>query len=443
MTVYDESTSKLLFEKAQRSLTGGVGSGTRSPVLGFTPFPLFMERGEGSRIYDVDGNEYIDCLLALGPLLLGHRPKPVIEAVTEQITERGSMFGTPHRLEQEVADKLVAALPSAEQVCFANTGSEAVLVALRLARAFTGKDKFIRFEGHYHGWTDVTAISGFPPLTAGLPNAPWPVRDSVGIPELYTRVVIPQPWNAPEIVEETIRRKRHEIAAVITEPIMCNTGCIPPRSGYLEFLREVTRENDVLLIFDEVITGFRVSLGGAQAYYNVTPDITTMAKALGAGFPVAAVGGRREIMDLITRRDVVQAGTYCTNPLVMSAANAVLDELARPGTYEHLFEIGESLGKGLVDVISRAGFPVVHQGVGPVFQIFFSEEPVHDYRQATALVSAEPFAAFYQAMRKRGVFFHPWPFETWFVSTAHTHEDVAEILNRAEDAIQEVTVSLR
>ena len=435
-----DSMSKTLYEIAQRSLTGGVGSLARGPALGFQPYPVFMECGKGSRIYDVDGNDYIDCLLALGPLLLGHRPEPVIQAVVEQIIERGTMFGTPHRLEAQVCEKIIAAVPSAELVCFANSGSEAVLVALRLARAYTGKEKVIRFEGHYHGWTDMIHISTWPPLSsAGLPNAPWPVRQSAGIPEPLSGLIIPQPWNAPEILEATIRRHRHEIAAVITEPIMGNTGCIPPRPGYLEFLRELTAENDILLIFDEVITGFRVALGGAQAYYGVVPDLTTMAKALGAGFPVAAVAGKREIMELIARGDVAQAGTYCTNPLVMSAANAVLDELSKPGTYEQLFEIGKELGQGLMEVVSRAGFPAVYQGVGPFFQVFFSERPVHNYREAKAMARIEPFVAFCQALRSRGVFVHPWPFETWFVSTAHTHEDVAEILNRAEDAIQEVT----
>ncbi len=433
MAVRSDSISKALFEEVQHSLAGGVGSAARRGLH------VFMERGEGSRIYDVDGNEYIDCMLAFGPLILGHRPKPVIEAVVKQITERGSMFATSHRLEREVCGKIIAAVPSAELICFANSGSEAVLVALRLARAYTGKDKIVRFEGHYHGWTDVIAISGFPPTNAsGLPNAPWKVRDSAGTPELYTQLIIPQPWNAPEILEETIRRYRHEIAAVIMEPIMGDTGCILPKPGYLEFVREITAENDIMLIFDEVITGFRVALGGAQAYYGVVPDITTMAKALGGGFPVAAVGGKREIMELIARGEVVQAGTYCTNPLVMSAANAVLDELAKPGTYEHLFDVGERLGKGLVEVIARAGFPVVYQGVGPLFQVFFSEEEVYDYRQAMTMVRTKPFAAFCQAMRRRGVFFHPSAFDLWFLSTAHTGEDIEEILNRAEDAIKEV-----
>jgi glutamate-1-semialdehyde 2,1-aminomutase len=433
MKSHSQRKSELLLQQARQVLAGGVGSGARRDI------PIFTERGDGSRIYDVDGNEYIDCLLALGPLILGHRPEPVIRAVTNQITNNGSMYGTAHRLEQEVCRKIIAAVPSAELVSFANSGSEAVLLALRLARACTGKDKIVRFEGHYHGWTDVIAISSAPPLAAaGRPNAPWRVRDSNGTPELYSELVIPQPWNAPEILEETIRRCRYEIAAVITEPIMGNCGCILPKPGYLEFVREITADNDILLIFDEVITGFRVALGGAQAFYGVTPDITTMAKALGGGFPIAAVAGRKEIMDLISNGEVGQYGTYCTSPLVMSAANAVLDELAKPASYEHLFELGERLASGLEEVVSRAGFPVVQQGVGPFFQIFFSDGQIDDYRQAVTMARAEPYRAFCRAMRKRGVLFHPWPLENWFVSTAHTLDDVDEVLNRAEDAIREV-----
>lgn len=436
MSNYEKS--RALFEEARQKLAGGVGSQARGLGMGFSPTPVVMERGKGSRIYDVDGNEYIDCFLCFGPLILGHRPELVIRAVTEQINERGSMFGTPHRLEAEVCGRIIDALPSVDLVSFANSGSEAVLVALRLARAYAGKEKIVRFEGHYHGWTDVIAISTKPPLGAGLPKAPWPWRDSAGTPEAFTETLIPQPWNDPETLEKTIKRRGHEIAAVITEPVMCNFGCIPPEPGYLEFLREITEENDILLIFDEVITGFRVSYGGAQAHYGVTPDITTMAKALGGGFPVAAVGGKKDIMQLIADGQVMQAGTYCSSPTVMSAANATLKELAKPGTYEHLTAMGEKLATGLEEVISEAGFPVVVQGAGPVLQFFFSEEPVRDYRGGKQNVRTEPYFAFWKAMLDRGIYYHPWPFETLFVSTAHTEEDIDEILNRAEDAIREV-----
>jgi glutamate-1-semialdehyde 2,1-aminomutase len=425
--------SKTILENAKKYLTMGVGSPVRAPI------PFVIERGEGARIYDVDGNGYIDCMMSMGPLILGHRPPKVIAAVKEQISERGTMYGMAHPLEQEVSRKIVEAVPSAEIVCYANSGSEAVLAALRLARGYTGKDKIVRFEGQYHGWTDITAFNSFPPLDSMGPfEAPSLVNDSGGTPKLYGELTIPLPWNAPEVLEETIKKHQHEIAAIIMEPIMGNAGGIPPNPGYLEFVREIATENDIVLIFDEIITGFRVAYGGAQSYFNVIPDITTMAKGLGGGFPIAAVGGKKEIMEQIVDGRVMQAGTYCTNPLVMSAANAVLDQLAEPGTYDHLFGIGERLGSGLKEIISRAGHPVVLQGVGPMFQVKFCEEPPYDYRSAAASVKVEPFEAFQSAMMRRGVFFHPWTIELFFVSTAHSHADVDEILNAAEDAIKEV-----
>jgi glutamate-1-semialdehyde 2,1-aminomutase len=433
MTTYEDGLSRQLFESAKSFLAGGVGSGVRAFL------PIFVERGSGSHVYDVDENEYIDCLLSLGPLILGHRPERVIQAVTKQLVERGSMYGMPHRLEQVVCQKIIDALPSAELVSFANSGSEAVMLALRVARAFTGKQKIIKFEGHYHGWTDVIAFSSGPPLgAAGLLHAPRPVPDSPATPDLYGDLIIVQPWNNPEILEETIRRNRHEVAAVIMEPIMGNTGCILPKPGYLEFVRKITAENDILLIFDEVITGFRVAFGGAQAYYGVTPDLTTMAKALGGGFPVAAVAGKLEIMDLVARGDVGQYGTYCTSPLVMAAANAVLDELAEPNTYEQFFSLTNRLTSGLVEIITRAGHEVVCQGVGPFFQLFFADGPVHDYRQAATKVRSAPYVAFQRAMQERGVLFHSLPFENWFISKAHSDKDIDEILNKAEDAIRQV-----
>jgi glutamate-1-semialdehyde 2,1-aminomutase len=433
MTEFNVNKSQAILEEARKYLTMGVGSPVRAPI------PFVIEKGEGSRIYDVDGNEYIDCMMSMGPLILGHRPPRVIAAVTEQISVRGTMYGIPHPLEKEVSRKIVEAVPSAEMVCFANSGSEAVLVALRLARGYTGKDKIVRFEGQYHGWTDVTAFNSFPPLDSVGPfTAPSLVHDSGGTPGTYGELTIPLPWNAPEVLEETVKKHRDEIAAIIMEPIMGNAGGIPPKPGYLEFVRDIATENDVILIFDEIITGFRVAYGGAQSYFDVIPDITTMAKGLGGGFPIAAVGGKKEIMEQIIDGRVMQAGTYCTNPLVMSAANAVLDQLAEPGTYDHLFAIGERMGNGLKEIISRAGHPVVLQGTGPMFQVKFCDEPPCDYRSAAARVRTEPFEDFQRAMMKRGVFFHPWTIELWFVSTAHSHEDVDEVLNAAEQAIKEV-----
>ena len=427
------SMSTKMLKEAQNYLPKGVGSGARAP------FQIVAAKGEGSRIMDVDGNSYIDCMMGMGPLILGHRNPQLMAAVTEQLNERGSMFAMAHALEIEVSKKIIAAVPSVEKVCFSNSGSEAVMDALRIARAYTGKDKIVRFEGHYHGWTDTIYISSFPSLEAAGPlEAPNRVPDSAGTPSQYGDLIIPLPWNNEDILGETVRQHRDEIAAIIMEPILGNSGCMMPNPGYLEFVRELATENGIVLIFDEVIMGFRASFGGAQARLGVTPDLTTMAKALGGGFPIAALGGKKEIMDVIVDGGAAQAGTYCTNPLVMSAANAVLDQLAKPETYDHLFGLSERLGKGLEDILNRAGHPAVCQRAGALFSIFFSEEPLTDYRQSMRVMQTEPYAAFQRAMLHRGVWFHPWPIELWFMSTAHTQEDVDFILNMAEDAIQEV-----
>ncbi len=431
------TTSEALFERAQRSLPGGVGSSARGLGGGYTPYPLFMERGEGARIYDVNGNEYLDYLLAFGPLIFGHRPKAVIEAVTGVLANQGSMMGTPHRLEHEVAEMMVEAVPCLELVRFCNSGSEAVMMALRLARAYTGKEKIVRFEGHYHGWADAIHCGAAPPA-AGEEPEPRAVPATAGIPASLANSLIVLPWNDPGALERTIQRHRHEIAAVITEPVMGNFGCIPPNDGYLPFLREITAQNDILLIFDEVITGFRLGLGGAQGYFNVTPDLVTFAKALGGGFPIAAYGGRREIMELIARGQVSHPGTYNTNLTVMAAAKAVLTELSRNrAIYQRLFATGEQVMKGLERVIREAGVPAIGQGIGPMFQIWFSETPITSYREAMAFSRPQQFHAFYRAMLERGVFFTASQMECWFVSTAHTEGDAARTLAAAEDAIIE------
>ena len=439
MQLYETSKSKEMFEQASKSIAGGVGSIARSVGAGFAPYPVFMERGEGSKIYDIEGNEYIDYLLAFGPLMLGHRPKKVIDAVKNVLDTRGSMLGTPHDLEHEVAQMLIEAVPCLELVRFGNSGSEVVMSAIRLARAYTGKEKIVRFEGQYHGWTDIIHYSASPPLTvAGLEIAPRSVPASPGMAKCLADTIIVQPWNKPEILERTIRNYKHEIAAIITEPVMGNCGCIAPKKGYLEFLRDITAQNDILLIFDEVITGFRLSYGGAQQYYNVVPDLATFAKALGGGFPIAALGGRKDIMDLIATNKVSHSGTYNTSLTVMAAAKAVLTELKdNEVIYEHLFRMGEKTMNGLAKVLNDAGVPVIAQGVGPMFQLWFSEREITNYREAVEFSRPNQYAAFYKSMLNRGVLFHPNQLENWFVSAAHTDEDVELTLQRAEDAIME------
>jgi len=438
MEEFQTIKSKEMFERGRKSLAGGVGSIARSVGAGFAPYPIVMKHGEGPRIYDVDGNEYIDYLMAFGPLSFGHRQKRLIEAVKKVLDATGSMFGVPHPLEYEVAEKFVKDIPSADMVRFGNSGSEVDMVAIRLARAYTGKEKIIRFEGHYHGWTDMIHFSCHPSLSeAGDEDAPNCVPSTSGMLKSIGDSLIIQPWNNFEVLEKTVRERKDEIAAIITEPVMGNTGCIEPKKGYLEFLRKITRENDILLIFDEVITGFRFSLGGAQEYYNVTPDISTFAKALGAGFPVAAICGRKDIMELIAENKVAHSGTYNTSPLVMAAVKTVLTELEENPPYEKLLHLGEKIRKGMEKIIRDAGVSVFAQGVGPMFQIWFSDRPITNYREAIKYSKQDQYFAFYQAMLKRGVFFNPGQLENWFISTAHTDEDIDITLEKTKGAIKE------
>ncbi|HZC22039.1 MAG TPA: aminotransferase class III-fold pyridoxal phosphate-dependent enzyme, partial [Candidatus Binatia bacterium] len=324
--------SARLFARAQELIASGVNSTARAPRSGWSPYPLFVESGKGSRIVDVDGNEYVDYLLGLGPMLLGHRPEPVTRAVVDFIEQRGTVFALPVADEIELARKIIDAVPSVEQMHLANSGTEAVLYSLRLARAYTRRKKIIRFEGMYHGFSDAVYWSKHPPLDqAGPASQPVPVPQGPGMPEGLENSLIILPWNDGELLERTIRQRGEEIAAVLTEPIMCNTGCILPEPGYLELMRGLTRELGIVLIFDEVITGFRVALGGAQQYYGITPDLTVMAKGFGGGFPVAAVGGKKEIMQLVADGTVSMAGTYSGNGIAVSAANATLDVLMTPG----------------------------------------------------------------------------------------------------------------
>jgi glutamate-1-semialdehyde 2,1-aminomutase len=442
MAEYLTKKSAEMFERAQKTLAGGVGSVARSPLAGF-PYPLYFECGEGARIWDVDGNEYVDYVLGAGPLILGHRPPELIAAVEAVIKQRGTTFGRCHNLEYEAAEKVVENLPSVDMVRFANSGTEAVMAAIRLARGYTGKEKIVRFEGHYHGWSDIIHWNVRSPLGAiGLRQAPRAVPGTSGIPESYGQCLIIQPWNDPEVLERTIKRRGHEIAAIITEPLMCNLGATAPKEGYLKFLRKICDANDILLIFDEVYTAFRLGINGAQGYYGVNADLTTMAKALGGGYPVAAVGGRREIMGLMAQHAVSHAGTYNTNVLCMAAVKASIGVLERPGVYEKLFTLGNQLRKGLEEVIHEAGLPAVAQGAGPVLQIWFEDRPIVDYRDAMTRSGSAIYPHFVKAMYKRGVMFNASQAGVWLISTAHSEEDINFTLNAAREAIQEVKAQL-
>jgi len=437
--MYRTDKSKQLFERAQKHFAGGVGSGTRSPASGWLPNPVYVDNGLGSHIWDVDENEYIDYLVGGGPLILGHRPKPVIEKVCQTLQERGSIFSLAHDLEIQAAEKISELIPSIELIRFDNSGTAAVQRALRLSRAYTGKTKVVRFEGHYHGWSDQIHWSNRPPLeAAGRRNAPRPIPNSNGIPEELAGTLIVLPWNDIDLLEKTIQAHKYEIACVITEPILGNTGGIMPQPGYLEAMRKLTAENDIVLIFDEVLTGFRVALGGAQEMYGIKPDLTTLAKAMAAGFAAAAVGGKKEIMDLIPKGEIMFGGTYNSNLVVTSSVVATLDELSKPGVYEKMNALGVKLAGGLVELAKKAGFPASWTGVGSMFQLWFCEqnELPRDYREAAPIIKRSPFSKLWQGLMERGVLVQPRQDNLFLLSTAHTEQDIQTTLEAAEAALK-------
>ena len=427
--------SRKLYERAAKVMPGGISHRARF----IAPYPICIKNADGNRIWDVDGNEYIDYLVGGGPLILGHRPKPVIDAVCQTLQERGSLFSLAHDLEIQATQKICKLLPSIQKLRFDNSGTSAVLRAIRLARAYTGKTKILRFEGHYHGWSDQIHWSNRPPLeAAGRRNAPRPIPNSNGIPEVLAETLVVLPWNDVDLLAKTIKAHKDEIACVITEPILGNTGGIMPQPGYLQAMRQLTADNDIVLIFDEVLTGFRVSLGCVQGMYGITPDLTTLAKAMAAGFPAAAVGGSQEIMDLIPRGEVMYGGTYNSNPVVTSSTIAALTELSKRGVYEKMNALGEKLANGLVDLMRRAGFPACWSGVGAMFQPWFCEpdELPADYRAAVPILKRSPFPTLWQGLMERGILVQPHQDNLFLLSTAHTEKDVQKTLQAAEDALK-------
>jgi glutamate-1-semialdehyde 2,1-aminomutase len=424
-----------LFDLAGRFIPGGAGSSARTTHFGWRPYPPFIAGGSGSRLLDVDGHEYVDYLLGLGPMILGHRHPVVTAAVTRAVTELGTCFGLPYELELEAARKVVEAVPGAELVRFTNSGSEAVGTAVRLARAYTGRRLLIRFEGNYHGWQDTVYWSNHvDPVAAGPAGRPRPVASGPGVPAELEDTLIVLTWNDPESFAAVMAERGDQVAAVITEPAVFNTGCILPEPGYLELLREETSRHGALLIFDEVITGFRFARGGAQEYFGVTPDLTTLAKGLGGGFPVAAIGGSREVMAMIADGRYSHSGTYNANVVACAAVSATMDVLAEPGLYERQRALGEDLMAGLRKLADDAGLPVIVEGLGTVFQLWFSSQPIRNWRDARRYADEEMFTRWWQEMLLRGVLFHPSQFENLFVSLVHTTEDVGRTLEAAAGA---------
>lgn len=429
--------SKARHDRACRVIPGGVNSNVR---LTSEPVPLTYTHGRGSRIWDVDGNEYIDYVLGQGPMLLGHSPAAVMEAIRNQTERGGLVFAGQNEFEVRAAELIVEHVPCAEMVRFNTTGSEAVHAAIRLARAGTGRSKVLRFEGHYHGWLDT--IAWCPPRredALGPREKPTLRASSRGQCEEDSANLIVRPWNDATLVEALFAERGGEIAAVICDCFACASGLIPAEKAFLEALRRLCDAHGTVLIFDEVITGFRVAVGGAQAYYGVTPDLATFAKALGAGAPVAAVAGKRELMRLFGEGPVVHAGTYNANPLVMAATVAALETLTANGgaELERAHAMGRALWDGLRAIASEAGVRVDLRGVPSVFSISFLPDdagPVRDFRSALQ-TDAGRLQRFWRAMHYRGVQFTT--FGIWFVSTAHTEEDVARTLAAAEAAIRD------
>ncbi len=413
--------------RAQRTLAGGVSSGLRRSAQ---PFPLYFKKGRGARLWDVDDNEYVDYMLGWGPLILGHAPQQVNRALNEHLL-LGHTFGAQHDLEFEVSELLTQMIPCADSVAYANSGTEIVQVALRLARAFTSRERYLKFEGHYHGWDDSVLISYHPTEEELRQFGDNPVSAGAGQRSGVAPLVAQ--WNDRKGVEQMFAQHGEEIAAVICEPLLCNSGCIAPEPGFLEFLRDITRRYGTLLIFDEVITGFRLAPGGAQQYYGVTPDLATYAKAVGAGLPLSVLAGRAEYMEMIASGKVVHAGTLNGNPLALAAAKAALETLAADNgaVYSRMWELGNRLRDGVVSRLRESQIPVIATGGGPVFQVLLQTEMPHTYRDIL-LADKALYVDFAVSMLDEGVTL--LQDGRWYLSTAHDEQALQDTL-RAVDRV--------
>ena len=424
--------SRKLQKRAEQLIPGGVNS----PVRAFRAVggdPLYVVRGQGSHIWDADGNEYVDYIGSWGPLILGHAAPTVIEAVISA-ARSGTSFGASTPTEADLAELVISAFPHMQKVRFVSSGTEATMSAIRLARAYTKRKYIVKFEGCYHGHADALLVkAGSGVATLGIPG-------SAGVPEEFTQFTLALPFNDTDVLEQTFKKFRHQIACVIVEPVVGNMGCVPPARGYLEALRAITSRDKALLIFDEVMTGFRLAYGGAQELYAIQPDLTTMGKIIGGGLPVGAYGGASEIMDLVAPLGpVYQAGTLSGNPLAMAAGYATLRYLREhKDLYAKLDELTAEIVAGVDAVAKDAGVTLCHNRVGSMFTWFFAHGPVTDWTSA-AKSDTEAFGRFFRSMLESGIYLPPSQFEAAFVGAAHTEHDVQQTIAAAKQAFVTVT----
>ncbi|HZI51104.1 MAG TPA: glutamate-1-semialdehyde 2,1-aminomutase [Terriglobia bacterium] len=417
-----------LFEKAQHLIPGGVNS----PVRAFRSVggqPRFIKRAKGARLYDLDGNTYIDYVLSWGPMILGHASPTVVSAI-KNAAERGTSYGAPTELEVELADQIRDAFPSMEKSRLVSSGTEAVMSAIRVARGFTKRDGVLKFEGCYHGHSDyLLAKAGSGLTTLGIP-------DSLGVPADFAKHTLTAPYNDIRTVQRILRDRGKDLACIIVEPVAGNMGVVPPAPDFLPALRQLATDHDILLIFDEVISGFRVHYGGAQALYGVTPDLTVLGKIIGGGLPVGAYGGRRDIMELIAPAGpVYQAGTLSGNPLAVTAGLATLKQLRAKNLYKQLEERSAALAQGVADEAKRAGIALTQTRVGSMLTSFFTQEPVVDWNSAKKS-DTKRYGLFFHGMLEQGIYLAPSQFEAAFLSTAHTSADIEKTIRAARVAFK-------